>query len=155
MCVGIALAYGELPLDLIEGHGLKRRVHERGGEKEFRFLYREAHRVLPVWHEGRLHIARWGCRRGESRILPCTGWTWQAKVEAGFWSGLDAAEVEIPATLGLANGVWFRVRRGMRGALVHDEGGMPVVYMVCEPASHYYAIMTRCKWMPVLVGERI
>jgi hypothetical protein len=29
------------------------------------------------------------------------------------------------------------------------------VYVICEPASHYYAIMTRSAWMPVLVGERI
>jgi hypothetical protein len=30
------------------------------------------------------------------------------------------------------------------------------VYVVCEPASHYYQIMTRrSRWMPVLIGERI
>jgi hypothetical protein len=31
----------------------------------------------------------------------------------------------------------------------------PTVYVLCEPASHYYEIMTRSKWAPVLIGERI
>ena len=39
--------------------------------------------------------------------------------------------------------------------LVSDEGGAARVYLVCEPASHYYAVMTRSEWMPVLIGERI
>jgi hypothetical protein len=29
------------------------------------------------------------------------------------------------------------------------------VYMLTEPASHYYQIMTRNDRMPVLIGERI
>jgi hypothetical protein len=155
MCTGIALACSELPLGLIERHGLGRRVHGRNGEREVRFLYRDAERLLPVWHEGQLLLARWGCRRGESRALPCTGWAWLATVEAGGWAGFGAESVVIPATLGLENGVWFAVRQGVRGLLVHDEGGVPVAYMLCEPASHYYRVMTRSERMPVLVGEHI
>jgi hypothetical protein len=37
---------------------------------------------------------------------------------------------------------------------VRDEWGLPVVYVVCEPSSHYYQVMTRSPWIPVLVGER-
>jgi hypothetical protein len=29
------------------------------------------------------------------------------------------------------------------------------VYLVCEPAGHYYAVTTRSAWMPVLIGERV
>jgi hypothetical protein len=30
------------------------------------------------------------------------------------------------------------------------------VYVVCEPAGHYYQAMTRgSRWVPVLIGERI
>jgi hypothetical protein len=39
--------------------------------------------------------------------------------------------------------------------VVRDEQGRPVVYVLVEPASHYYQVMTRSVWMPVLVGERI
>ena len=39
--------------------------------------------------------------------------------------------------------------------LVTDERGAARVYVVCEPASHYYAVMTRPAWMQVLIGERI
>jgi hypothetical protein len=35
------------------------------------------------------------------------------------------------------------------------EQGRPVVYPIVEPATHYYEVMTRSEWMPVLVGELI
>jgi hypothetical protein len=53
------------------------------------------------------------------------------------------------------NGVWFRVRQGMRGLLVRDRQGSPVVFMVTEPSTRYYRVMTRAEWMPVLIGEVI
>jgi hypothetical protein len=58
MCAGIALDLSELPLEL---HG---RVHVRNGQREVRFLWRHHPRLLPVWHEGRLRLVRWGGRRG-------------------------------------------------------------------------------------------
>jgi hypothetical protein len=76
---GIALAYSELPLELIDRH----RVHDRGGEPEVRFLFRDRDRVLPVWLDGRLQVVRWGNRRGQSRALPCTAWTWATTLEGG------------------------------------------------------------------------
>jgi hypothetical protein len=154
MCTGVALTWSQLPLEFAERHGLERRAHERGGEQEVRFLFRDAEPLLPVWHEGQLKLVRWGCRRGESRALPCTGWTWLATVEAGGWLPFGAEPVDIPATLALERGVWFAVREGIRGLLVRDEQGVERVYMVCEPATHYFRIMTRSDRMPVLIGER-
>jgi hypothetical protein len=51
--------------------------------------------------------------------------------------------------------VWYRVRQGIRGLLTRDEQAQPVCYMICEPASHYYHVMTRSDRMPVLIAERI
>jgi hypothetical protein len=66
-----------------------------------------------------------------------------------------AAElVDVPATLGLENGVWFQVRQGVRAVLVRDEAKVARAYPICEPASYYYRVMTRSHWMPVLIGER-
>jgi hypothetical protein len=155
MCVGIALAWSELPTELIGRHGLERRVHERGGEREVRFLFRDRYPRLPFWRDGRLLIARWGNGRGESRSLPRTGWTWLSTVQEGYWRNLEPILVDIPATIGLERGVWFRIRQGIRGLLVPDERGNAVVYMICEPASHYYQVMTRSTRMPVLIEERI
>src|SRR3954453_17208167 len=104
MCIGIALAWSELPTELIHRNGLDRRAHERGGEREVRFLYRDRRPRLPVWRDGRLQVVRWGTGRGESRHLPRTGWTWRATVDAGGWRGLGAVAVEIPAALGLERG---------------------------------------------------
>ena len=66
-----------------------------------------------------------------------------------------AIPVDIPASLALERGVWYRVRQGVRGLLVPDERGMAVAYVVCEPSSHYYRVMTRCPRMPVLIEEAI
>ena len=87
MCVGIALAWSELPTELIGRHGLERRVHDAAGELEVRFLYRDRRARLPVWRDGRLQIVRWGNGRGESRYLPRTGWTWLETINSGGWQG--------------------------------------------------------------------
>ena len=155
MCLGIALAWSELPKELVARHGLERRVHERGGEPEARFLYREPFPKLPIWRDGCLRVVHWGNRRGRSRSLPKTGWTWAETVQNGGWKGLDAVFVDIPATFGLERGVWYRIRQGIRGVLVPDERGQAVCYMICEPSSHYYKVMTRSDRMPVLIDERI
>jgi hypothetical protein len=64
--------------------------------------------------------------------------------------------VDIPATGGLdGRGVWYLIEQGVRGLLVPDERGCAVAYMICEPASHYYNVMTGSRRMPVLIGQRI
>lgn len=139
MFAGVALARSELPVELVEPH----RLHDRGGEPEVRFLLRDRERVLPVWLDGRLQLVRWGNRRGQSMQLPCTAWTWQATLEAGGWAERGPGPVLIPATMGVDKGVWFAIREGVRGIVVRDEQEQPIVYVLVEPASHYYAIMTR------------
>ena len=62
---------------------------------------------------------------------------------------------QIPAAFAYANGVWFKVKQGLRGLVVRTRAGEPVAYMVCEPATRYYRVMTRCEWMPVFIGEVI
>lgn len=42
----------------------------------------------------------------------------------------------------------------MRG-LIAEAGDCEAAYMIVEPASYYYRIMTRADRMPVLIGERI
>lgn len=157
MCAGIALAWNELPPPLVERHRLRRRVRGDSREGEAHFLYRAEPALLPVWHEGQLKIVRWGNRRrpGGSRSLPPTGWTWRSTVEAGGWLPWQPEPVDIPASYGLENGVWFLIRQGIRGLLVRDEHGEPVVYMICEPASPYYQVMTRSPRMPSMIEERI
>jgi hypothetical protein len=126
-----------------------------GGRPEVRFYWRAVPRVLPAWHEGRLKLLPWGNRRGESRSLPVTGWASQQKVEGGGWSAWRPEPVLVPATAGFEGGVWFQVRQGVRGLWVRDEHDVPRVFLLCEPASHYYRVMTRGGWMPVLAGEVI
>jgi hypothetical protein len=124
MCAGISLAWSELPTELIGRHGLYRRAHDRGGEREVQFLFRDRKPRLPVWRDGRLQVVRWGNSRGQSRFLPRTGWTWLATIHEGGWKNSRAVLVDIPATLALERGVWYRVRQEIRGLLVPDERGI-------------------------------
>jgi hypothetical protein len=155
MCTAVALALSELPVELVEAHGLSARVHDRGGEKEVRFDWRAAPTLLPVWWDGRLHVVRWGNRDRAERKLPTTGWTWRESVAEGKWSALEPEPVEIPATYCFTNGVWFRVKQGLRGLIVRDRRGEPVVFVETEAATRYYRVMTRAEWMPVLIDEVI
>lgn len=145
-----------MPTELLGRPGLARRLYARSDRPEYRFLYRDRVPRLPIWRDGRLQIARWGNGRGQSRHLPRTGWTWLQTIQNGGWAGSGAIPVDIPATYGLERrGVWFLIETGMRGLLVPDERGLAVVYMVCEPSSHYYRIMTGSDRMPVLIDQRI
>jgi hypothetical protein len=152
---GIALAVADVPLVMIEQHQLGPRRVERGGEGELQFLYNHPLRVLPVWHEERLQLVAWGNRRGESRALPLGGWARLETFQGGGWKPWHAVEVVVPATLGLDGKVWYRIRQGGRGLLVADETGLARVFLLVEPATHYYNVMTRATWMPCLVQERI
>jgi hypothetical protein len=77
-------------------------------------------------------------------------------IQEGWWKGTGAISVDIPASYGLERrGVWYLVEQGIRGLLVPDERGFAVVYMICEPSSHYYRIMTGSPRMPVLIDQRI
>lgn len=148
---GLALAFSDLPLELIDSHGLSRFVHERGGEKEVRFLRQIPDAILPVRHEGLLRIVSWGSRSGR---LPRSGFTWLQTVEAGEWTTYGAEEIVIPAIAGLHNGVWFSIHEGVRGVIA-EVGGAVAAYMIVEPSSYYYRMMTRGDRMPVLINQRI
>jgi hypothetical protein len=145
-----------MPTELAGRKELSRRLYSRGNKPEYRFLYRHLNPRLPIWRDGQFQIVRWGNSRRQSRTLPRTGWTWQATLNDGGWLRTEAVHVDIPASYGLERrGVWFLIEVGIRGILVPDEHGIAVCYMICEPASHYYRIMTGATRMPVLIDQRI
>ena len=60
----------------------------------------------------------------------------------------------VPASYGLdGRGVWYLIRQGVRGLLVPDEWGCAVAYLICEPSTHYYQVMTGSRRMPVLIDQ--
>ena len=157
VCSGISLAWRELPASLIERHHLHDRVvvrHE-GGDREIQFLFRNRHPLIPAWSADQLGIYEWGNRSNRKSRLPRSGWVSVEDLEAGHWRSLNPEEVDIPATLGLDRGIWFQIKEGVRGILVRDETSRQHVYMLTEPASHYYNVMTRHTRMPVFIGEKI
>lgn len=155
MCFGIALPIDALPEELVERYPHRLATREPEAARELRFTFRDPQAELPVWRDNQLQILAWGNRDDRASRLPRTGWCRQESLESGRWSWLRPEMVEIPAALGLEKGVWFLITEGIRGVLVHDERGRPRVYMLTQPASHYYQIMTRHDRMPVLLGQQM
>ena len=155
MCFGIALPIDALPEELVQRHQQRLAVREPDASRELRFTFRDPQAELPAWHDNRLDILLWGNRDDRTSRLPRTGWCRQESLEAGRWARLRPEPVEIPAALGLEKGVWFLIPEGIRGILVRDERARPHVYMLTQPASHYYQIMTRHDRMPVLLGQQM
>jgi hypothetical protein len=155
MCFGIALPIDALPEELVEKNRPRIVLREPGASRELRFLYRDPKAELPAWFGNQLMLYPWGNRDNARSRLPRTGWCRMESLEAGQWRWLRPEPVEIPAALGLEKGVWFQIAEGIRGILVEDEERRPHVYMLTQPASHYYQIMTRHDRMPVLLGRQI
>ncbi len=156
MCLGIALVEDDVPMEMVGRCGLARHRYPRNGGPEFRFYLRERRPRLPVLRDGRLFFPRWGNTRGQSRSLPRTAWTWHATIREGGWRHTGAIPVDIPASYGLERrGVWYFIEVGIRGLLVPDERGNAVAYVICEPASHYYRIMTGSDRMPIFIDQKI
>jgi len=155
MCDGVSLSWREFPETLIDKYDLRQRVVKRAddSDREIRFVYRDRRRLLPVWAGGELHIWPWG--PGAESRLPQNGWCHQESLEAGRWSWMEPQPVEIPTSYALQNGVWYQLIGGVRGILVYDSQGFPHVYVLTQPASHYYKVMTRSERMPVFLGDGI
>ena len=149
----VALPLQQFSAVQVVQHGLIRRVHNRNGSPEVQFLARDAEQLLPVFYGLELRIVRWGNRGGGE--LPKTLWTLQATIDSGAWADAGAEEVVIPASMGFDAGIWFAVTKGIRGLLVPDEKGEKRVYIICEPASPYYGVMTKSQWMPSLVDQQM
>jgi hypothetical protein len=159
MCRGISILKSRIRQELFERYALERLVHRRNDSAEeelwFDFADRAVKKVLlPVMQDGQLLLQEWGNRPGIGK-LPRTGWCRKESLEAGKWKGLHPEAVEIPANFGLEKGIWFQVVEGMKGVTVLDESGAAHVYMLTQPASHYYEVMTRHDRMPVLLGEQM
>jgi hypothetical protein len=63
--------------------------------------------------------------------------------------------VDIPCSLILEARIWVMVREGVQGLLATDNTGLERVWLLCQPSSYYFKVMTRGEWMPILLnGER-
>lgn len=154
---GIALLTNEIPRRIFDEVDLERRVFDRGGNvKEIRFLWDDPDPLLPVIDGGVFRLVRWGSR-AERGALPCTGFTWRATVDEGRWSstGCETQLVKIPATYGVDKGIWYKITEGCHGLLVRHPVEGIAVYLICEPPTRYYRVMTRSERMPWLIDEVI
>jgi len=157
MCAGLSMQRRALADEIIKYHKLESRIVKRkeDADEEIRFLFRDPSPLLPAWYGSQLDIFEWGNRGNKESRLPRTGWCRLESLEEGKWNWLKPEKIVIPADYGLEKGVWFQVKEGFEGVIVKDEGGKEHVYMLTQPASHYYETMTKHNRMPVFVGEQI
>jgi hypothetical protein len=148
----IAILTSELPA--LYHEGLERRLYKRGGAEVFRFYFRDREPLLPVWFEGQLQLLRWGSKNRKG-VLPCTGWAALLSLEEGKWSQWRPEPVDIPANYIFEGGVWTQLKQGMRGIVVRDATDTPIVYVLCEPPTRYWRVMTRSDRKPLFINEVI
>ena len=118
---------------------------------EMRFFFKRPGALLPIHHQGENRLVAWGNKK--LAALPRTGFCKIESIEAGKWKWLIPLPVRIIASAGWAKGTWFQVRQGIRGMLVHDQDGHPHCYVVTQPATHYFKIMTGADRMPMLLDQ--
>jgi hypothetical protein len=98
----VAVRRDEIDPDLVHCDPVGLLIKDAPDEADLVFHYGNPCAVLPVLHRGRIVLARWGCRRNESRVLPCTGWTTTRSTAASrFWRRVDGVAVLVPASWGL------------------------------------------------------
>jgi hypothetical protein len=137
MLTAIAVPFELIPLELIRPHKLAQQIHVYDDWIEFRFHFAAADSLLPIVHEGgRITLARWGCRREECRVLPCTGWTTAQGATSRFWPEVGGRTVTMPAYLGYEDGAWVPLRSQGRAVLAYDSRGQPHAFVVCELSTH-------------------
>ncbi len=152
MLTAVAVPFDLIPTELIRPHKLARQPHVCDDWPEFQFHFGSPSALLPISHAGgRVSLARWGCRREECRVLPSTGWTTDERVKSGYWREVGAEEVTIPAARGYDGGYWYAIPSPIRAVLVRPVDGQVHVFVVCQPASNYYAVMTKSEWMPAMI----
>lgn len=155
MCTGLAIAVTELPLSIRDDKRLTDRVYKRTEREEVQFHWWQNPTLIPVQWNGHLHLVRWGSkyRRG---VLPYGGWITTEDLDHGVFQAVHAEDVMIPANLGFCRGTWFLIIEGIKGILIRDADGTPVVYMLTQPSTNYYKNMTEQEpMMPALVGQVI
>jgi hypothetical protein len=155
MASSIALAVSEVPSAVLHQPEIARRIVERGGLAEVRFWVRDPKPILPVLFQGQFLLPRWGSDYRHGSPCPTTGWIWRKELDRIAAAGLEIHPVMIPANAACENGIWYRVREGIEGALVYDALGQAMTYMLVDTASHYYQTMTRSTREPILRGEVI
>jgi hypothetical protein len=151
MCLGISVPIHEIPVAMIRQHRLAERIvqRENGAGREIQFRYLHPRRLLPVYIDSQLRILEWGNRDGHGP-LPEPGWCHNEWIESGHWQGLRPQPAMIVAAMAWERGVWYQVKEGIKCVVVRNHA-----YMLTEPATHYYRIMTRANRMPVLIGQTI
>lgn len=145
MCLQIRFATAEFA-----DFQLKNLASIRSGN-EIRMKFKSNTPLLPVLHQGENKLIPWGNRLHAK--LPKTGYCKKESLDAGKWRWLSPEPVTILAAFGWSKGVWFQVRQGIQGILVRDEDGEAYCYMITQPATHYFNIMTGSERMPLLIGQ--
>ncbi len=156
MCTGITISRHEIPTKLIERFQLEERYIQRSehAQKEILFLQRHRFPLLPVFYQGEVQLLPWGNRQSKVKV-PLAWWCDVATLESGAWSVHSPEPVEVLATFGWERGVWYQVPQGIRGLVIHDQHKQPYVYLLLQPSTHYYQVMTGYEREPVFIGKQI
>ena len=118
---------------------------------EVRVSFMKSGALLPVHYNGENTLVMWG-NKGELKV-PRTGYCRVESLDAGKWQWLSPKRATVVASSALVNGVWFQVRQGIESVLVRDASGVTHCYILTQPSTHYFKVMTGSLRMPMLVNQ--
>jgi hypothetical protein len=150
---GFALLHSEVPSEILPGliAANPKRVYQREGKEELQFHWWQDPRQLPVLWDGEFRLLLWG-NKNRRAPLPQGGWLTVDGVAA--LAGSHPEEVVIPAQMGCVNGRWTIIDVGVKGVVLPDIPGGPVVYVLIRPSTNYYRNLSgREAMMPVFVNQ--
>lgn len=145
MCVAIRFSRFEFSDKCLADTGLEL----CGDEVRVSFMRNGA--LLPVHYGGENQLIMWGNKVNAG--VPRTGYCRVESLEAGKWQWLSPERAVVLASSALVNGVWFQVRQGIEAVLVRDARGEKHCYILTQPSTHYFKVMTGSLRMPMLVNQ--
>jgi hypothetical protein len=151
MLSAVAVRRDVIDPDLFHCDPLGQLLRDGPSGTDHQFWFSDPCPLLPVLHRGRIILARWGCRRGECRVLPCSGWTTTRGAASRFWHDVGGRSVTVPAYLGYENAEWILLPSQVRAVLAYDSRGQPHAFIVCEPTSNYSQVMRMGASMPAMI----
>ncbi|MBD3330053.1 hypothetical protein GF354_00820 [Candidatus Peregrinibacteria bacterium] len=144
MCTSIRFSRYEFRDSELDSYGLS-----PSGDQVRVSIY-AAKPVLPIFYRGKNIFVEWGNKR--DMRLPRTGFCRMDSLKAGKWRWFEPEKVKVVASFAMVNGVWFQVREGISAILVSGFGKKKC-FILTEPSTRYFKIMTGSLRMPVMINQ--
>lgn len=149
MCGGIAFKISKFSKKQLKQFFTDDQINEAEVLGNMQVYFWSPSAVLPVMNDGNPNLIEWG-NRDKNINFPKTGWAREESINDGKWNGLNPNYVTIPAVMGYENGVWFDIKKGIKG-LIASRNNKKRVYIITRKSSPDYLKLTTHDREPLFI----